>query len=153
GLVEGEVAYAVLPPWKASLLTGDPDAALRSWKTDLPHRPAGGALLGRLWELVDCNGEQITRDWQGRRGPRSARAGVITVGPEHRLSVAESARVDPLVVADTTNGPVVIAEGAVVHAFSRLEGPCYIGPGSQVLGAKIRAGTSLGPECRIGGEV
>ena len=58
-----------------------------------------------------------------------------------------------MVVADTQQGPVVIDEDAVVGAFSRLEGPCYIGPGSQVFGAKIRAGTSLGPQCRVGGEV
>src|SRR5262249_9143064 len=41
----------------------------------------------------------------------------------------------------------------VVAAFTRLEGPCYIGPGTHVMGAKVRAGTSLGPGCRIGGEV
>jgi UDP-N-acetylglucosamine diphosphorylase/glucosamine-1-phosphate N-acetyltransferase len=56
-------------------------------------------------------------------------------------------------VADTTQGPVVIDQDAVVTAFSRLEGPCYIGPGSHILGAKIRAGTTIGPQCRIGGEV
>ena len=56
-------------------------------------------------------------------------------------------------VADTTGGPVVIDREAVVTAFTRLEGPCYIGPRTQVHGAKIRAGTTLGPDCRIGGEV
>src|SRR5205807_6378889 len=49
-------------------------------------------------------------------------------------------------------GPVMIAHGAVVHSFSYLEGPCYIGPRTQIFGAKLRGGT-LGPECRIGGEV
>src|SRR5205085_8278996 len=64
-----------------------------------------------------------------------------------------TARLDPMVVVDTTGGPVVIDAEVVVHAFSRLEGPCYVGPGCQVLGAKVRAGTSLGPGCRVGGEV
>jgi UDP-N-acetylglucosamine diphosphorylase/glucosamine-1-phosphate N-acetyltransferase len=41
----------------------------------------------------------------------------------------------------------------VITAFTRLEGPCYVGPRTQVHGAKIRAGTTLGPDCRIGGEV
>jgi len=48
---------------------------------------------------------------------------------------------------------VLIDRGAFVAAFTRLEGPCYIGQGSHVLGAKIRAGTTIGPYCRIGGEV
>jgi UDP-N-acetylglucosamine diphosphorylase/glucosamine-1-phosphate N-acetyltransferase len=47
----------------------------------------------------------------------------------------------------------VIDAGALVTAFSRLEGPCYIGPQVQVHGAKIRAGTSIGPQCRVGGEI
>jgi UDP-N-acetylglucosamine diphosphorylase/glucosamine-1-phosphate N-acetyltransferase len=41
----------------------------------------------------------------------------------------------------------------VVTAFTRLEGPCFVGPRTQVHGAKIRAGTTLGPDCRVGGEV
>jgi UDP-N-acetylglucosamine diphosphorylase/glucosamine-1-phosphate N-acetyltransferase len=48
---------------------------------------------------------------------------------------------------------VVIDREAAVNAFTRLEGPCYIGPRTHVLGARIRAGTTLGPNCRIGGEV
>src|SRR5262249_705025 len=30
---------------------------------------------------------------------------------------------------------------------------CYVGPRTHILGAKIRKGTTLGPNCRIGGEV
>jgi UDP-N-acetylglucosamine diphosphorylase/glucosamine-1-phosphate N-acetyltransferase len=58
-----------------------------------------------------------------------------------------------MVVADTTNGPVSIGPGAVVHAFTRLEGPCGVGANSVILGAKIRGGTTIGPGCRVGGEV
>jgi UDP-N-acetylglucosamine diphosphorylase/glucosamine-1-phosphate N-acetyltransferase len=75
------------------------------------------------------------------------------VGPRERLLVDPTARIDPLVVADTTGGPVLIDREAVVTAFTRLEGPCYIGPQTHVLGAKIRGGTTLGPNCRVGGEV
>jgi UDP-N-acetylglucosamine diphosphorylase/glucosamine-1-phosphate N-acetyltransferase len=47
---------------------------------------------------------------------------------------------------------VLVDHGAVVRSFSRLEGPCYVGPGTQVRGAKV-SGSSFGPHCRIGGEV
>jgi UDP-N-acetylglucosamine diphosphorylase/glucosamine-1-phosphate N-acetyltransferase len=77
---------------------------------------------------------------------------MTVVGPRERLVVSPKATVEPLAVADTTRGPVFIDAGAVVHAFSRLEGPCYIGRRTQVLGAKVRGGT-IGPDCRIGGEV
>ena len=38
-------------------------------------------------------------------------------------------------------------------AFSRLEGPCVIGPRTRINGANIRAGATIGPDCRVGGEV
>ena len=53
----------------------------------------------------------------------------------------------------TTNGPVVIDRDAVVTSFTRLEGPCHVGARTEVFAANIRAGTSLGPNCRVGGEV
>jgi UDP-N-acetylglucosamine diphosphorylase/glucosamine-1-phosphate N-acetyltransferase len=68
------------------------------------------------------------------------------------LFIDQSAQVDPLVLADTTAGPVIIDREARVKAFSRLEGPCYIGPRTWVLGAKV-SGSTIGPVCRIGGEV
>jgi UDP-N-acetylglucosamine diphosphorylase/glucosamine-1-phosphate N-acetyltransferase len=58
-----------------------------------------------------------------------------------------------MVVIDASNGPVYIDRDAEIHPFSRIEGPCYIGPKCILLGAKCREGNSIGPLCRIGGEV
>jgi UDP-N-acetylglucosamine diphosphorylase / glucose-1-phosphate thymidylyltransferase / UDP-N-acetylgalactosamine diphosphorylase / glucosamine-1-phosphate N-acetyltransferase / galactosamine-1-phosphate N-acetyltransferase len=41
----------------------------------------------------------------------------------------------------------------VVQAFTRIEGPCHIGHGSRLYRASIRGGTTIGPNCRVGGEV
>ena len=58
-----------------------------------------------------------------------------------------------MVVIDAEHGPVYIDEGAEIHPFTRIEGPCYIGKNSILLGAKCREGNSIGPFCRIGGEL
>jgi UDP-N-acetylglucosamine diphosphorylase/glucosamine-1-phosphate N-acetyltransferase len=58
-----------------------------------------------------------------------------------------------MVFIDTSGGPVVIDDEALVCAFSRVEGPCYIGPRTHIAGAKVRNGCSFGPQCRVGGEV
>src|SRR5262249_20122520 len=79
-------------------------------------------------------------------------AHAAVIGPRERLYVHATARVEPHVVVDTTRGPVVLDAEAVVQAFSRIEGPCYVGPQTQLLGAKVR-GCTFGPVCRIGGEV
>ncbi|HZT80011.1 MAG TPA: putative sugar nucleotidyl transferase, partial [Gemmataceae bacterium] len=152
-LVGDEVAYAVLTAEQARHYPWDgPEDGLEGWKATLPQRTAGGRLVRHLWELVHLNGEQIARDFTPGR-PAPPPPGVALVGPAERLRVDAGARVEPMVVADTTAGPVVIAAGAVVSAFTRLEGPCYVGPGTHVLGAQVRAGTTLGPSCRVGGEV
>src|SRR5207302_179185 len=99
------------------------------------------SMMGHPWELVDGNADEIMRDFAdlGFTEKPSAVSSAAVVGPADRLWVDPSARLEPMVVADTTRGPVVIERNAVIHAFTRLEGPCYVGPRTQVFGAKIRA--------------
>lgn len=61
--------------------------------------------------------------------------------------------IEPYVLLDAQSGPIRIGEGVEVYAGSRIEGPCVVGARSRVLGARIRAGTSIGADCRVGGEV
>jgi UDP-N-acetylglucosamine diphosphorylase/glucosamine-1-phosphate N-acetyltransferase len=154
-VVGDEIAYAVLSQEHlAECTAANLEEHLEHWKTTLPRREAGGRLFRYLWEIVDFNGEQIAADFEDAlESVHAADVAIAVVGPRDLLQVHPTAQLDPMIVADTTEGPVVIDEGATVNAFTRLEGPCYIGPRTQVQGAKIRAGTTLGPECRIGGEI
>ena len=103
-----------------------------------------------------ANPEQLAEDFAaaGRSGiegtveqPNAIR------GSAKDVYVAHGALVHPMVVIDAANGPVYIDEGAEIHPFTRIEGPCYIGKKSILLGAKCREGNSIGPMCRVGGEV
>lgn len=156
-MVGDEVAYVVLGPDKLTYCSDNTiDDCLATWKNTLPRKAAGGSMIGYLWDLVHHNPAQLCQDYsyQFATGGLPVPEGPLAiVGPRNRLLVDPTARLDPLVVADTTKGPVMIDREAVVHAFTRLEGPCYVGPQTHVLGAKIRAGTTLGPNCRVGGEV
>jgi UDP-N-acetylglucosamine diphosphorylase/glucosamine-1-phosphate N-acetyltransferase len=155
-LAGSQVAYAVLPA--PACLDGSPlrrTEGMQSWVEALPHTQAGGRMIDYPWDLLAHNAEALEHDLVHRhrgRKDRDRSPRLIVVGPCERLFVAEDASVEPLAVADTTGGPVVIDSGAVVQAFSRLEGPCHVGAGSRVLGARVRA-SSIGPHCRVGGEV
>jgi len=82
-----------------------------------------------------------------------ASVGVWCVGPT-TPRIHPSARVMPGVVIDTEPGPVRIAAGAVVRPGAVLTGPASIGAGSVVLdNAVIRSNTTVGPVCKVGGEV
>jgi UDP-N-acetylglucosamine diphosphorylase/glucosamine-1-phosphate N-acetyltransferase len=155
GLAGGEVAFAALGAAEARALTAD-NLPWRpaEWKRQLPHVAAGGRMIEYAWDLIDANAAALEEDfvhWQITREARGA-DGLTVVGPAYRFVADPSARVEPLVLIDTTNGPVLLDRGAVVQAFSRLEGPCYVGPETQLHAARVR-GSSFGPQCRVGGEV
>lgn len=154
--VGSQLAYAVLRPRDLiDLAPATLEDCIDTWRRELPHAEAGGWMIDYPWDLVEHNAATLTRDFLGRSSKQDGTAkpdGLTLIGPADRLVIDPSARVEPFVVADTTHGPVMIDRDAIVQSFSRIEGPCYIGPGSWVVGAKIK-GSSVGPICRVGGEV
>ncbi len=157
GLVGDEVAYAIVEGEKvASLSTDGFQAFLQSCRQEYPTGPAHGEMIRYPWDLVEKNSRQLVEDFNSNLNifeSTEAPEGVVIIGSPSHLRIHPSARVDPMLAIDTTTGPVTIDRHALVHSFSRIEGPCNIGPNSQVLGAKVRGGTTLGPHSRIGGEV
>src|SRR5262249_44964056 len=155
GLVDDQLAFAVLPRGITPDCSPENiDQCVETWKHTLPHCAAGGAVIQYPWDLIEHNAVKLCEDeaWFRARSPDAAGERVSVVGPRERLVVAPDVHIDPFVVADTRQGPVLIDRGAIIHAFTRLEGPCYVGEQSWLLGAKLR-GSTLGPHCRIGGEV
>lgn len=152
-LSEGQLAYAIIDDMHLEdFSTESLDVHSEICKQTLPRIDAGGSMIQYPWDLVERNANALREDGIWLQSKSSWQRRLTCSGPEDQLFIADDARIDPFVFADTSNGPVIIDRGAVVHAFSRLEGPCYIGRGSWILGAKIRGG-SIGPQCRVGGEV
>jgi UDP-N-acetylglucosamine diphosphorylase/glucosamine-1-phosphate N-acetyltransferase len=152
-LSAGEVAYAALTA--ADVRDRDASRVLAGLAADLPQHPAEGALVRYPWELVEHNAAALAQDVAHRAAARPsapAPSGVTVIGPPERIWLDPAAVVEPHVVLDTTGGPILIEGGAVVQAFSRLAGPCYVGPRTHLLAARVK-GASIGPDCRIGGEV
>lgn len=113
-------------------------------------------LLAFPWDLIATTGEQLVLDMPllAQRIPRYPRHDphIVVHNPEH-IFVAPTARLDGPIVLDARNGPIVIDEAAQIEPFSFIQGPTFIGPGSLIASARIRGETSIGPICRVGGEV
>jgi len=125
-------------------------------KEKLPNVRSALPRWQYIWDLILANAEQITSDFAaaGQHGiegtveqPNAIR------GNKKDVYIAPGAMVHPMVVIDAEDGPVYIDEDAEIHPFTRIEGPCYIGKKTTLLGAKCREGNSIGPFCRVGGEV
>jgi UDP-N-acetylglucosamine diphosphorylase/glucosamine-1-phosphate N-acetyltransferase len=157
GLCGGRPACAWVGPGQAVALDlHGVDAWFEEVAGELECVELGGEWIARPWDLIARNAYHLARDFAasgrvglGDRPPSS----VALVGPAERLFIHETARIDPYTVFDTTNGPITIEAGAVVQPFTRVEGPCYVGRDTQLFRANLRGGVTLGPDCRIGGEV
>lgn len=77
--------------------------------------------------------------------------GCIVIGDPADV-VIMGAAVEPGVIFDVRQGAVVLDQRSYVKSGSRLEGPLYIGPGTQVLGDSISS-SAVGPFCKIRGEI
>ncbi len=154
---DGECLFArIAKDDLAKLKTDSIDSLLVSVKESLPTADDAVKTWDYTWDLVLANPDQLTIDFNavGRSGiegtveqPNAIR------GSDKDVYIGPGALVHPMVVIDAAEGPVYIDEGAEIHPFTRIEGPCYIGKKTILFGAKCREGNSIGPVCRVGGEV
>jgi UDP-N-acetylglucosamine diphosphorylase/glucosamine-1-phosphate N-acetyltransferase len=118
-------------------------------------------LAGYLWDLVDLNKSEIENDFERmkpdldfknifKRNEIDDRALIYTI---EKVYLGKNCQIDGQVVLDARGGPIFIGDNVLIQSQTRVEGPCYIGEGSILVGGKIREGTSVGPVCRVGGEV
>lgn len=153
----GECLFARIAKADLDRLNTDSiEALVDSAREGLPRSDTSPATWNYTWELVLANADQLTKDFAaaGRSGNEGAVEHPSSIrGSQNDVYIAPGARLHPMVVIDAEHGPVYIDEGAEIHSFSRIEGPCYVGKKSILLGAKCREGNSIGPVCRIGGEV
>ncbi len=157
GVCDGQTALALVGP---DLASGLEHHGVEGWFEDVQNGAetveVGGEWIARPWDLVAKNSAHLHRDFRADTPLGVSNRHLQTaalVGPSDRLSIHETARIDPYTVFDTTNGPITIGPGVIVQPFTRIEGPCFIARDTQLFRANLRGGVSLGPNCRIGGEV
>lgn len=165
GIIDGEIAWIIVDPLEASIVhAAEGSRGLEVLAGQRRKVTAPGWLAKQPWDYVLRNGEQLATDFAFRIAGSDLAEGdgstikaryphLAHVGKAADLFIAPTATLDPYVVIDTSGGPVFIDHGAKIQAFSRIEGPCYIGPKSQLFRTNLREGSSIGPMCRVGGEV
>ena len=115
--------------------------------------PPPDPLFSGYWDLVASNGLAIAEQARRFEEPLPLPRDVVVRGPVSNLMVAEGADLEGSVTLDARLGPIVIDRGASVESFSRVMGPCYIGPRAKLYSALIGGGTSIFEACKVGGEV
>ena len=151
-----DVVAARLESTSIAMLEWDEDALDFSALSSVPARSITDVkLYGYLWDMIADNGERLVSDF----AERDARIdGVVMQGAmlvdEESIVLEEGAIVRTGAILDASSGPIVIERGVEIMPAAVIEGPCFIGLGSRVkIGAKIYGQTSIGPACKVGGEI
>ncbi len=155
GFVDGNPAWMLIPGEELNeLFQGDPATALAQYANSQRSLPTSGLWIQYPWDLVYQNAAQLIRDFADEGVSQSAKMEHVQVlGDPSDVYISAQAEIDPYVVIDARSGPVSIDRDAKIQAFTRIEGPCHIGRGSQLFRALIRKGTTIGEHCRAGGEI
>lgn len=112
-----------------------------------------GQLLHGTYDLITALENLLPADcadFLAAPGDGVPEGSVVLGDPSHLVCLR--AAVEPGVVFDLRQGPIVLDHGSEIRSGTRLEGPTYVGLGTRVFGGFIRASV-FGPECRVRGEI
>jgi len=117
---------------------------------NLPH-----IKLDHLWEIFTKNGDAISEDYAMiTKGRKSIKPGATNtlINPEN-IFIEKGAKLE-CAVLNATEGPIYIGANAEIMEGSVIRGPFALCEHSTVkMAAKIYGPTTIGPHCKVGGEI
>ncbi|MDI6641926.1 MAG: putative sugar nucleotidyl transferase, partial [Elusimicrobiota bacterium] len=124
-------------------------------KSKIPVKEVQFNLMHYLWDLIYNNASMIEADFEFYKKPSKIQLpeGVYVVGDKDKLYLGENVRIMPTVVFDTTEGPIYIGDNVKISAHVQIQGPAFVGNKTQLFPGQIWENTSIGENCRVGGEV
>ncbi|HET9505607.1 MAG TPA: GlmU family protein [Hymenobacter sp.] len=113
-------------------------------------------VISRPWHLFLRNGAEIRRDFALLTAGRTSRpvgdAHTIVYAPEN-IFIEEGVTIRAAIL-NAESGPIYLGKDSQVHEGAIIKGPLALCEGSHVnMGAKLRGDNTIGPFCKVGGEV
>lgn len=114
------------------------------------------ALLNERWDLYLKNEQVIKSDFEwftAKRETQKLSDSNTLIGDKNIVFLEDGAQVEACIL-NTTNGPIYLGKNAEIMEGSIIRGPFALGEEATVkMGTKIYGGTSIGPHCKVGGEI
>jgi UDP-N-acetylglucosamine diphosphorylase/glucosamine-1-phosphate N-acetyltransferase len=113
-------------------------------------------VLKNRWDIYALNHLVLKQDFDlltaGRKSQKLSVTNTL-IGPKEMLFIEEGAKVEAAIL-NTSSGPIYVGRNAEIMEGSIVRGPLAMCEESALkLGAKIYGATTLGPHCKVGGEV
>ena len=151
-LMHGDILVAYRPEELPDMLTDIdqiPDIRVQTHQQHI-------TIIRDLCDIYTSNGEQIRTDF--RRITAGLASRPITdphtaVYNPGQIFIEEGVEMKACVL-NAEGGPIYIGRNAQLHEGTVVRGPIAVGEGSVLnMGSKIRPDTTIGPYCKVGGEV
>ena len=113
-------------------------------------------IISERWHLYEKNSEVLVADFKlitaGRTSQELSTTNLV-IGDENLIFLEEGAIVEGAIL-NTKTGPIYVAKHAEIMEGSIVRGPLAMNEHSALkLGTKIYGAVTLGPHCKVGGEV
>ncbi|MBL1281569.1 MAG: glucose-1-phosphate thymidylyltransferase [Fluviicola sp.] len=113
-------------------------------------------VINHRWELYQKNAEVLAQDFDlitdGRMSVQLSPTNTI-IGDSSKIFLEEGAKVEAAIL-NTNEGPIYIGKNAEIMEGSIIRGGLAMLDSSVLkLGAKVYGATTIGPFCKVGGEV
>lgn len=112
-------------------------------------------MIAHTWDIFSKNEFAIADDFERLTEGRESQdiSGTNNVLAAHNIFIEEGAKVE-FSMLNASTGPIYIGKDAEIMEGSLIRGPFALGEAAIVkMGAKIYGATTVGPHCRVGGEV
>jgi UDP-N-acetylglucosamine diphosphorylase/glucosamine-1-phosphate N-acetyltransferase len=116
---------------------------------------SAGKMINCISDVFTLNEEQTLLDISltQTKSMNSDWPGVMMLDRES-IRIGENVTIEPGVVLIPDGGLIHIGDGAIIQAGALIRGTVSIGKGSTVrMGAHVYHGTTVGPLCKVGGEL
>ena len=116
----------------------------------------GFVQVKNSWDIFSKNHQAIEHDFElltsGRKSQEISKSNFI-IGDISKVFIEEGAVVE-YAFLNTTDGPIYIGKDALVMEGCKIRGAFALGKNAVLkMDAKIYKGTTVGPHCKVGGEV
>jgi len=113
--------------------------------------------ITHLWDLFQLNGQQIKEDVAQVSVGADTNTDIsdqATFQNRDHIYIEDGATIEAGAILIAEKGPIYIGKNATIMAGSLIRGPVAICENATVkMGAKIYEDTTIGPVCKVGGEI
>lgn len=122
-----------------------------------PRLKTSAKLLEHNWELIQDNPAEIINDaatFYSKGGSGAKVHPSARFIKKEDVFLGKGCQIYAGAVLDARRGPIIIDAKALIEHNAIVYGPAYLGQDSSLkAGTTVYGGTTIGPGCRIGGEV